>query len=117
VDSIEFILEGEVHHGNRVLKAGEGVYRSAGTPYSFWAGPEGASIADFRAHTFYKTDYVDPPEKWPHLIVPVFRAQPTTPYPLANRISSAATSRVSIGMGASARSRFRACQQKPDSRR
>jgi hypothetical protein len=65
VDYIEFIIEGEVHHGNRVLKAGEGVYRSAGTPYSFWAGPEGASIADFRAHTFYKTDYVDPPEKWP----------------------------------------------------
>jgi hypothetical protein len=25
---------------------------------------EGASIADFRAYTFYKTDYVDPPEKW-----------------------------------------------------
>jgi hypothetical protein len=65
VDYIEFILEGEVHHGNRVLKSGEGVYRSAGTPYSFWTGPEGASIADFRAHTFYKTDYVDPPEKWP----------------------------------------------------
>ena len=25
---------------------------------------EGASIADFRAYAFYKTDYVDPPEKW-----------------------------------------------------
>ncbi|MDA8044372.1 MAG: hypothetical protein M0Z30_03905 [Actinomycetota bacterium] len=65
VDYIEFVLEGEVHHGNKVLRAGEGVYRSAGTPYSFWAGPEGATIADFRGHTFYRTDYVDPPEKWP----------------------------------------------------
>jgi quercetin dioxygenase-like cupin family protein len=65
VDYIEFVLEGEVHHGNRVLQAGQGVYRGAGTPYSFWAGPEGATIADFRAHTFYRTEYVDPPEKWP----------------------------------------------------
>jgi len=65
VDYIEFILEGEVHHGNRVLKAGEGVFRGAGSLYSFWAGPEGATIADFRAHTFYRTEYADPPEKWP----------------------------------------------------
>lgn len=65
VDYIEFILEGEVHHGNRVLRAGEGVYRAAGTPYTFTIGPEGAVIADFRAHTYYRTDYVDPPEKWP----------------------------------------------------
>jgi hypothetical protein len=65
VDYIEFVLEGEVHHGNRVLKAGQGVFRSAGTPYTFWAGPEGATIADFRAHTFYRTEYSDPPDQWP----------------------------------------------------
>ncbi len=74
VDYIEFILEGEVHHGNRVLKAGEGVYRGAGTPYSFWAGPEGATIADFRGHTFYRTEYVDPPEKWPPHRLPLASA-------------------------------------------
>jgi hypothetical protein len=71
VDYIEFILEGEVHHGNRVLKAGEGVYRSAGSPYSFWTGPEGATIADFRGRTFYTTEYVDPPEKWPDHKLPL----------------------------------------------
>jgi hypothetical protein len=65
VDYIEFVLEGEVHHGNRVLKAGEGVYRAAGTPYSYWTGPEGATIADFRGHTFYRTEYTDPAEQWP----------------------------------------------------
>jgi quercetin dioxygenase-like cupin family protein len=65
VDYIEFVLEGEVHHGNRILGAGEGVFREAGSLYTFWAGPEGATIADFRAHTFYRTEYMDPPEKWP----------------------------------------------------
>lgn len=65
VDYIEFILEGEVHHGSRVLRAGEGVYRAANTPYTFWVGPEGATIADFRAHTFYRTEYVHPADKWP----------------------------------------------------
>jgi hypothetical protein len=71
VDYIEMVLEGEVHHGNKVLKPGEGVYRTAGTPYSFWAGPEGATLADFRAHTFYRTEYVDPPELWPDHKLPL----------------------------------------------
>lgn len=65
VDYIEFVLEGEVHHGNRVLKPGQGVFRTAGSLYSFWAGPAGATIADFRAHTFYRTEYADPPDQWP----------------------------------------------------
>jgi hypothetical protein len=71
VDYIELILEGEVHHGNRVLGAGQGVYRNAGTPYTFWAGPQGATIADFRAHTYYRTEYVDPPEQWPAHKIPL----------------------------------------------
>ncbi len=65
VDYIELVLEGEVHHGNRVLKAGEGVFRSAGSPYTYVVGPQGAVIADFRAHTYYKTAYTDPAEEWP----------------------------------------------------
>ena len=55
VDYIEFVLEGEVHHGNRVLSAGAGVYRPAGAVYTYSAGPNGATIADFRAHTYYRT--------------------------------------------------------------
>jgi quercetin dioxygenase-like cupin family protein len=65
VDYIEFILEGEVHHGNKVVRRGAGVYRKAGTPYTFTAGPEGAVIADFRAQTFYGTTWVDDPTDWP----------------------------------------------------
>jgi hypothetical protein len=65
VDYIEFVLEGEVHHGNRVVGPGGGVYRSGGVPYSFYAGPEGATIADFRARTWYTTEYLDDPAEWP----------------------------------------------------
>jgi hypothetical protein len=65
VDYIEFVLEGEVHHGNRVVGPGGGVYRSGGVPYSFYAGPEGATIADFRAKTWYTTEYLDDPSEWP----------------------------------------------------
>jgi hypothetical protein len=65
VDYIEFVLDGEVHHGNKVVRRGAGVYRRAGTPYTFTAGPHGAVIADFRAHTFYGTTWLDDPADWP----------------------------------------------------
>ena len=38
VDYIEFVLDGEVHHGNRVVRRGAGVFRKAGTPYTFHRG-------------------------------------------------------------------------------
>jgi hypothetical protein len=65
LDYIEFIVEGEVHHGNRVIGPGGGVYRAAGTPYTYTVGPKGATVADFRAHTWYRTAYVDEPADWP----------------------------------------------------
>ena len=65
VDYIEFVLDGEVHYGNKVVHRGGGVFRKAGTPYTFTAGPEGAVIADFRAHTFYSTEWLDDPATWP----------------------------------------------------
>ena len=65
VDYIEFVLEGEVHYGNKVVRRGGGVFRKAGTPYTFTAGPEGAVIADFRAHSFYGTTWLDDPATWP----------------------------------------------------
>jgi|HubBroStandDraft_5_1064220.scaffolds.fasta_scaffold102934_2 hypothetical protein len=73
VEYIEFVLEGEVHHGNRVIGAGEGVYRSGDTPYTFTVGPQGATIADFRGHTWYTTEYADPPEEWPPHALPLAR--------------------------------------------
>ena len=65
VDYIEFVLEGEVHMGSRVVRKGGGVFRKAGTVYTYYAGPEGAVVADFRAHTFYRTEWVDDPANFP----------------------------------------------------
>jgi hypothetical protein len=65
VDYIEFVLEGEVRYGNKLVRRGGGVYRKAGTPYTFTAGPEGAVIADFRAHSLYGTTWLDDPASWP----------------------------------------------------
>jgi hypothetical protein len=65
VDYIEFVLDGEVHYGNKVVRRGGGVFRKSGTPYTFTAGPDGAVIADFRAHTFYCTTWLDDPATWP----------------------------------------------------
>src|ERR1700730_17948383 len=64
VDYIEFVLEGEVRYGNKRVGPGGGVYRSAGTPHTLTIGPQGAVVADFRAHTFYRTEYLDAPEDW-----------------------------------------------------
>jgi hypothetical protein len=75
VDYIEFVLEGEVRYGNKTVGPGGGVYRSAGTPYTLTIGPKGAVVADFRAHTYYRTEYLDAPEDWvPHQDSDVRRA-------------------------------------------
>ena len=50
---------------DRAATGGIGVFRKAGTPYTFTAGSEGAVIADFRAHTYYSTEWLDNPSTWP----------------------------------------------------
>jgi quercetin dioxygenase-like cupin family protein len=48
-DEIIYVLEGEAHFGNRVVKAGGSVYIPAHTLYSFRAGPKGLRFLNFRA--------------------------------------------------------------------
>ena len=72
VDYIELLLKGEVHHGNRVIREGEGVHRSGHTPYTpytFTVGPRVETIADLHGHAGAAIEYVDPPEQWsPHAL-------------------------------------------------
>ena len=63
VDYIEFVLEGEIHYGNRIVGPGGGVYRPAGAPYTYRVGPAGATIIDVRAHTYYSTTWLDDPKR------------------------------------------------------
>jgi quercetin dioxygenase-like cupin family protein len=58
-DEIIFVLEGELHLGQRALKAGDSVFIPGATLYSFRAGPDGLRFLNFRATvdaTYYSKD-------------------------------------------------------------
>jgi len=48
VDEIMVVLDGEARFGRRVFARGSSVFIPAGTLYAFTAGPEGATILNFR---------------------------------------------------------------------
>jgi quercetin dioxygenase-like cupin family protein len=48
-DEIIYIVSGEMHFGNKVLKAGSSIYIQGNTFYGFTAGPEGLRVVNFRA--------------------------------------------------------------------
>lgn len=48
-DEIMYVVSGEMHFGNRVLKAGSSIYIPGNTFYSFHAGPNGLRVVNFRA--------------------------------------------------------------------
>lgn len=45
VAQVTYVLEGELHYGNRIVKAGGGVF-TPDTKYSWTSGPEGAEILE-----------------------------------------------------------------------
>ena len=47
-DEIVFVLEGELHLGTRLLKAGDSMFIPGRSFYSFRAGPLGLKILNFR---------------------------------------------------------------------
>lgn len=52
-DEIIYVLDGDMHFGNRVVRAGGSVYIPAHTLYSFRAGPDGLRFLNFRARANY----------------------------------------------------------------
>lgn len=48
-DEIIYVVRGEMHFGNKILKAGSSVYIPGNTFYGFRAGPEGLRVVNFRA--------------------------------------------------------------------
>lgn len=47
-DEIIYVIGGEMHFGNKVLKPGSSVYIPGNTYYGFTAGPDGLRIVNFR---------------------------------------------------------------------
>jgi quercetin dioxygenase-like cupin family protein len=48
-DEIMYVVRGEMHFGDQVLKAGSSIYIPGGTFYGFRAGPDGLRVVNFRA--------------------------------------------------------------------
>jgi quercetin dioxygenase-like cupin family protein len=47
-DEIIYVVSGEMHFGNKILKAGDSIYIPGNTFYSFNAGPNGLRVVNFR---------------------------------------------------------------------
>jgi quercetin dioxygenase-like cupin family protein len=70
-DCLYYIKSGEARLGNQVLKAGDGFFVPADSPYQFQAGPEGFELLEFRTATSYNQKLLeDDLERWQ----PVFEA-------------------------------------------
>jgi quercetin dioxygenase-like cupin family protein len=56
VDCLYYLVRGEVHAGARTFTAGQGFYVPADVRYGYTAGPDGASVLEFRHATSFRTD-------------------------------------------------------------
>jgi quercetin dioxygenase-like cupin family protein len=62
-DEIMYVVSGEMHLGDAVLRAGSSVYIAGDTFYGFRAGPNGLRVVNFRASadvSFYPKVATDP---------------------------------------------------------
>ena len=61
-DEMMYIVDGEMHVGNRVLRPGSSMFISANTLYSFRSGPNGLHFLNFRpqggARYIFKEDFL-----------------------------------------------------------
>jgi quercetin dioxygenase-like cupin family protein len=58
-DCLYYVVAGEAHMGNRVIKAGDGFFVKAGQPYAYQAGPDGIQILEFRGATTFDMQIFD----------------------------------------------------------
>jgi quercetin dioxygenase-like cupin family protein len=52
-DCLYYVAEGSLTMGSQVLDAGDGFFVPAGAPYGYEAGPEGATVLEFRTRTSF----------------------------------------------------------------
>lgn len=68
-DCLYYVLSGEAIMGRRVIKAGEGFFASAGAPYAYEAGPDGAEVLEFRVATSFDMKVFDRTvERWKPIV-------------------------------------------------
>jgi hypothetical protein len=63
-----YVVAGEVHLGNRVVRSGEGFFAPADVPYGYTAGPEGVELLEFRAATAFDSQIRESPAGWDRIL-------------------------------------------------
>jgi quercetin dioxygenase-like cupin family protein len=64
-DCLYFVLAGEAIMGNRVIRAGDGFFVRANSPYGYAAGDQGAEVLEFRGSTSFDIRVLDQTvERW-----------------------------------------------------
>lgn len=51
-----YVIGGELHIGNRILRKGDGMFVPAGCAYTYEAGPEGVEVLEFRNATRFNIE-------------------------------------------------------------
>ena len=68
-DCLYYVISGEAHMGNRVLRAGDGFFVRADQPYAYEAGPDGVEVLEFRTKTSIDMKIFDRTvERWKPII-------------------------------------------------
>ena len=68
-DCLYYVIAGEVHFGNQVLTAGDGLFIPADAPYTYSVGPRGAEILEFRDSSRFDITVKDGTEQgWERLV-------------------------------------------------
>jgi quercetin dioxygenase-like cupin family protein len=67
-DCLYYVVKGEAHLGNRVVKAGSGFFVPADAPYAYQAGPEGIEILEFRGATSFDMKISESLPRWERIL-------------------------------------------------
>ncbi|MFA5883830.1 MAG: cupin domain-containing protein [Acidimicrobiia bacterium] len=69
-DCMYYVISGEAHLGNQVLKAGDSFYIPADAPYVYNAGPDGVEVLEIRHNTasFDMKILEQPAARWQALV-------------------------------------------------
>jgi quercetin dioxygenase-like cupin family protein len=69
-DCLYYVISGEAHLGNQVLKAGDSFYIPADAPYVYSAGPDGVEVLEIRHDTasFDMKILEQPAARWQALV-------------------------------------------------
>jgi len=67
VDCLYYVVAGEAHLGNQVLRVGDGFFVPANAPYAYNAGPDGVEVLEFRATSSFAIRVTESPARWSQL--------------------------------------------------